>query len=37
MDKYGQKQSLGAFYMDEDYFIVEDRSRVYRKKDTQKN
>jgi transposase len=36
-DKYGQKQSLGAFCTDEDYFVVEDRSRVHGKKDTRKN
>jgi hypothetical protein len=36
-DKYGQKQSLGAFCTDEDYFIVEDGSRVHGKKDTKKN
>ena len=36
-DKYGQKQSLGAFCMEEDYFIVEDGSRVHGKKDIKKN
>jgi hypothetical protein len=37
MDKHSQKQSLGAFCTDEDYFVVEDRSRVHGKKDTKKN
>ena len=36
-NKHGQKQSLGAFCVDEDYFVVEDGSRVHGKKDTQKN
>jgi hypothetical protein len=34
-EKHGQ--NLGAFCTDKDYFIVEDRSRVYGKKDTRKN
>jgi hypothetical protein len=36
-EKYNQKQSLGAFCVDEDYFVVEDGSKVHGKKDTQKN
>jgi hypothetical protein len=36
-NKYRQKQSVGAFCTDEDYFIVEDGSRVHGKKDTKKN
>ncbi len=36
-NKYRQKQSVRAFYTDEDYFIVEDGSRVHGKKDTKKN
>jgi hypothetical protein len=36
-DKHNQKQSLGAFCVDEDYFVVEDGSRVHGKKDTKKN
>jgi len=36
-EKHGQKQSLGAFCVDEDYFVVEDGSRVHGKKDTKKN
>lgn len=36
-DKYYQKQSLGAFCVNEDYFVVKDGSRVYGKKDIKKN
>lgn len=36
-EKYDHKQSLGAFCFDEDYFVVQDRSRVHGKKDTKKN
>jgi hypothetical protein len=38
-DIYKEKHSrnMGAFYTDEDYFIVKDRSRVHGKKDTRKN
>jgi hypothetical protein len=36
-DKYKQKQSVGAFYIDEDYFVIEDGSKVYGKKDIKKN
>jgi len=38
-DIYKEKQArhIGDFYTDEDYFVVEDGSRVYRKKDTKKN
>jgi hypothetical protein len=35
--KERQAQRLGEFCTDEDYFVVEDRSRVYKKKDTKKN
>jgi transposase len=34
-EKYSQ--NLGAFCIDEDYFVVEDGSRVHGKKDTRKN
>jgi hypothetical protein len=34
-DKY--TQSIGSFYTDDEYFIVEDRSQVHGKKDTKKN
>jgi hypothetical protein len=37
MEKHDQKQSLGAFCVNEDYFVVKDGSRVHRKKDTKKN
>jgi hypothetical protein len=36
-DKYKEKQSVEAFCTDEDYFVVEDGSRVHGKKDTKKN
>lgn len=36
-EKQAKKQSLGDFCTDEDYFIVEDGSRVHGKKDTKKN
>ena len=36
-DKYKKKQSLGAFCVEEDYFVVKDRSRVHGKKDTIQN
>ena len=34
-DKHAQ--SIGSFCTDNDYFIIEDRSRVHSKKDTKKN
>lgn len=37
IEKYSQKQSLGAFYVDGDCFVVEDGSKVHGKKDTKKN
>ncbi len=37
MERHDQKQSLGFFCVDEDYFVVEDGSRVHGKKDTKKN
>jgi len=36
-EKYSQKQSLGAFCVDEDYFVIEDGSKVHGKKDIKKN
>jgi hypothetical protein len=36
-DKYKQKQSIRAFCTDEDYFMVEDGSKVHGKKDIKKN
>jgi hypothetical protein len=35
--KHSQMQSLGAFCVDEGYFVVEDGSKVHGKKDTRKN
>ncbi len=37
IQKHDQKRSLGAFCVDEDYFVVEDGSKVHGKKDTRKN
>jgi hypothetical protein len=34
-DKYTQR--VGSFYTDHDYFVVEDGSSMYGKKDTQQN
>jgi hypothetical protein len=36
-ERQALKQRLGAFCTKEDYFVVENRSRVHRKKDTKKN
>ena len=36
-DKYKKKQSLSAFCVEEDYFVVEDGSKVHGKKDTKRN
>jgi hypothetical protein len=35
--KEKQARHIGDFCIDEDYFVVEDGSRVYRKKNTKKN
>jgi hypothetical protein len=36
-EKYTRHQSLGSFYTDEDYFIIEDGSLVHGKKDISRN
>ena len=36
-ERQALKQRLGAFCTEEDYFVVEDGSRVHGKKDTKKN
>jgi len=36
-ERQAKKQSLGAFCTKEDYFVVEDGSKVHSKKDTKKN
>jgi len=36
-ERQAKKQSLGAFCTEEDYFVVEDGSKVHGKKDTKKN
>jgi len=37
IEKYSEKQSLGAFCVDGDYFVVEDGSKVHGKTDTRRN
>jgi hypothetical protein len=37
IEKHNQRQSLGSFCVDDDYFVVEDGSKVHGKKDTKKN
>ena len=37
MEKHTKKVALGEFYVNKDYFVVEDGSKVHGKKDTKRN